>query len=239
MKKIAILCTLLFFSAATFAQNTTVHDDNAQVRNVGSFHAVKVSTGIHLYLKQGNTDAVAVSASSEDVVARMKTEVEDGTLKIYVDMHGINNWNSKNKNMKAYVTIKDIDGLDASSGSFAETDGNINAGDLKIWLSSGAQLKANFSASKIWVDQSSGSQSNISGKVGDVDIKTSSGAQMSGYDLVSETCKANASSGGQIEITVNKTLDASASSGGGIDYKGNASITSVSNSSGGRVKKQS
>lgn len=239
MKKIAILCTLLFFVAATFAQTTTVHDDNAQVRNVGSFHAIKVSTGIHLYLKQGNNTAVAVSASSQDVVRRIKTEVENGTLKIYVDMHGLNNWNGKNKNMKAYVTIKDIDGLDASSGAFAETDGTVNAGNLKISLSSGAQLNGNFTADKVWVDQSSGSQSTIKGKVGDVDIRTSSGAQMSGYDLVSETCKADASSGSQIEITVNKTLDASASSGGGIDYKGSASITNVSNSSGGRVKKQS
>ncbi len=48
---------------------------NAQVRNVGSFHAVEVSNGIHLILKQGNTDAVAVSASSPDLISKIKTEV--------------------------------------------------------------------------------------------------------------------------------------------------------------------
>ena len=70
-------------------------------------------------------------------------------------------------------------------------------------------------------------------------ITTSSGSDFNGYDLVSETCKADASSGSDIEITVNKELQAEASSGGGINYKGNGVVTNVSNSSGGKIKKQS
>lgn len=237
MKKLPVLLILLLFASVSFAQNTTIHDDNAQVRNVGSFHAIEVSSGIHLYLKQGSTNAVAVSASSQDLLSRIKTEVENGELKIYFDNKG---WkNNKNRQLKAYVTCTNIDALDANSGADAETDGNINATDLKVTISSGANFDGQLTASKLSINQSSGSQSHIKGKVDDVDIRTSSGSQMSGYDLVSETCKADASSGSGIEITVNKTLDASASSGGGIDYKGNASISSISNSSGGRIKKQS
>ncbi len=239
MKKLSALFTFLLCASVLFAQNTTIKDDNAQVRNVSSFHAVAVSSGIHLYLKQGNTNAVAVSASSSDIISRIKTEVENGKLRIYIDMQGLKGWNSKNKNLKAYVTIKDIDELEVNSGANAETDGNINATDLKISLSSGADFNGGITASKLWVDQSSGSNININGKVNYVEIKTSSGANFKGYDLVSETCKADASSGSGIEITVNKDLQAAASSGGGIDYKGNASISNISNSSGGRVKKQS
>jgi hypothetical protein len=88
------------------------------------------------------------------------------------------------------------------------------------------------------IDQSSGSDMDIKGKVNDVNITASSGSDFNGYDLISETCKADASSGSGIEITVNKELQAQASSGGGINYKGNGVITSVSNSSGGKVKKQ-
>lgn len=237
MKKLSFLITLLLSYSLLFAQ-TVVHDANAQVRNVSSFHQVEVSTGIHLYLKQGNTNAVAVSAPSE-FINFVKTEVENGELHIYVENKGFKNWSNKNKNIKAYVTIQTIDGLEANSGALAETDGNINANNLKISLSSGAQLNGDFTASKMRIDQSSGSQSTIKGKVSDVDIKASSGAQLSGYELSSETCKADASSGSEVEVTVNKTLDASANSGGSIEYKGNASVTNLSNSSGGRVKKQS
>jgi len=239
MKKLPILLTLLLCASVLFAQNTTIRDANAQVRNVGSFHAIEVSSGIHLYLKQGNTDAVAVSASSSDIISRMKTEVENGKLKIYIDMHGLNGWNSKNKNLKAYVTIKDIDALEANSGADATTDGNINTSDMKITLSSGADFDGQVTASKLLVDQSSGSDMDIKGKVDNIEIKTSSGSDFKGYDLVSETCKADASSGSGIEITVNKNLQAEASSGGNVNYKGNASISQISNSSGGRIKKQS
>lgn len=78
----------------------------------------------------------------------------------------------------------------------------------------------------------------IKGKVDYIEIKTSSGSDFNGYELISETCKADASSGSGIEITVNKELEAKASSGGDVHYKGNASATSISNSSGGRIKKQ-
>ena len=239
MKKLSFLLSLLLCGSFLFAQQTVVHDANAQVRNVGSFHAIEVSSGINLILKQGNTTAVAVSAATTDVLEKVKTEVENGKLKIYIDMHGLKSWNGKNKNIKAYVTCAAIDALEANSGAEATTDGNINADNLKISVSSGAGFDGEITAAKLLVDQSSGSDVNIKGKVGDINIKTSSGANFKGYDLVSETCKADASSGSGIEITVNKELQAEASSGGDINYKGSASLTNVSNSSGGRVKKQS
>ena len=239
MKKIPVLLTLLLCASVLSAQNTTIHDDNAQVRNVGSFHAVKVSNGIHLYLKQGSTDAVAVSASSQDIISRIKTVVENGELKIYFDNRDWTHWNLKGKQLKAYVTIRNIDGLEVNSGADATTDGNINTDNMKITLSSGADFNGQITASKLWIDQSSGSDMDIKGKVSYVEIKTSSGSDFNGYDLISETCAAEASSGSGIEITVNKNLKASASSGGDIHYKGDASISEISNSSGGRIKKQS
>ena len=239
MKIVSFLIFLLFNCSLLFAQDKIVYDANAQVRNVGSFHQVEVSSGIYLILKQGNTTAVAVSASSDDLVPRIKTEVENGKLKIYFDRDGGKVLYNKGRKLKAYVTCKDIDAIEATSGADVIADGNINADNLKITLSSGADFEGEVTASSIKVDQSSGSDMDIKGKVGNIDIRTSSGADFKGYDLVSESCKADASSGSGIKITVNKELQAEASSGGGIDYKGNASVTSVSNSSGGRVKKQS
>ena len=216
MKKVPVLLTLLLCASVLFAQNTTIHDDNAQVRNVNSFHAVKVSNGIHLILKQGNTDAVAVSASTSEFASRIRTEVENGGLRIYFDSRGMKGWNLKGKDLKAYVTIKNIDGLEANSGADATTDGNINTDNMKITLSSGADFDGQITASKLWIDQSSGSDMDIRGKVASIEIKTSSGSDFNGYDLISETCDADASSGSGIEITVNKDLKASASSGGKI-----------------------
>lgn len=236
MKKLIVLLPFLFFIRFLSAQNTVVHDSQAEARTVSSFHAIEVSNGIDLILKQGNEEAVAVSASTPEIKSRIKTEVANGKLKIYFDNHGMKDWNNK-KELKAYVSFKNLDKLQANSGADATTDGNINVNTLSIELSSGADFGGSVTAQHLDVDQSSGSDMNIKGKVSDLNITTSSGSDFNGYDLVSETCNANASSGSDIEITVNKDLKAEASSGGGINYKGNGSVSSV-NSSGGKVKKQ-
>jgi hypothetical protein len=237
MKKLIVFLPLLFSVVLSFSQNTVVHDDHAQVRNVGSFHAIEVSSGIHLILKQGTEAAVAVSAASPELRDRIRTEVEGGKLKIYFNNKGLIGWEGK-KDLKAYVSFKDLDKLEANSGADASVDGTINVNDLGITLSSGADFDGKVSVQELNIDQSSGADMDISGKSNNLSITVSSGADFSGYDLATENCKANASSGGNIKITVNKTLEADASSGGGIDYKGNGVITNVSNSSGGRVKKQ-
>jgi len=238
MKKLLVLLPFLFSVAFLTAQNTVVHDANAEVRKVSSFHAIVVSNGIDLVITQSNEEAVAVSASTPEIRSRIKTEVVNGELKIYFDNKGWKNWKN-NKELKAYVSFKNLDGLEANSGADVSTDGNINVNSMDMNLSSGAGFNGTVTASHLNIDQSSGSDMHIKGKVADLKITTSSGSDFNGYDLISENCKADASSGSGIEITVNKELQAQASSGGGINYKGNGTITSVSNSSGGKVKKQS
>ena len=238
MKKLLVLLPFLFSVAFLTAQNTVVHDANAEVRKVSSFHAIVVSNGIDLVITQSNEEAVAVSASTPEIRSRIKTEVVNGELKIYFDNKGWKNWKN-NKELKAYVSFKNLDGLEANSGADVSTDGNINVSSMDMNLSSGAGFNGTVTASHLNIDQSSGSDMHIKGKVSDLKITTSSGSDFNGYDLISENCKADASSGSGIEITVNKELQAQASSGGGINYKGNGTITSVSNSSGGKVKKQS
>lgn len=237
MKKLIVFLPFLFSIIFLAAQNTVVHDANAEVRNVSSFHAIEVSNGIDLIIKQGDAEAVAVSASSPDIRNRIKTEVENGKLKIYFDNHGWKAGNNK-KELKAYVSFKNLDDLTANSGADISTDGNINVSTLSIDLSSGAGFDGMVTAEHLNIEQSSGSDMEIKGKVNDLQIITSSGSDFNGYELISETCKADASSGSDIEITVNKELQAQASSGGGIKYKGNGSITNISNSSGGSIKKQ-
>jgi len=59
MRNIFLSLIALVFSTAIFAQDKVINDPNAEVRKVGSFTGIKVSTGIELMLKQGNGDAVA------------------------------------------------------------------------------------------------------------------------------------------------------------------------------------
>jgi len=87
------------------------------------------------------------------------------------------------------------------------------------------------------IDQSSGGRSFISGIVEKLNVTASSGGHFYGYDLVVNKCKADASSGGKMQINVSKEIVAYASSGGGINYKGEGVIMDISTSSGGKIRR--
>ena len=239
MKKLVLAISACIMVASVIAQNKVINDPNAQARSVKNFHAIHVSNGIHLYLNQGNEEAVAVSASDIEYRNRIRTEVEDGVLKIYFDNEGWKSWRDWDKRkLRAYVSCKVLDGLRASSGSEVEVDGSIKSGDLNMDISSGANFTGNVQVTKLKVHQNSGAETNISGTASDCRIEASSGSTFKGYDLQTDLCDASTSSGADLSITVNKELSASASSGGQIRYKGNGVIRDISTGSGGGVSKR-
>jgi hypothetical protein len=238
MKKIILSVFLLSITVFSFAQSgKVIEDKNAETRNVKGFHAVHVSHGIDLYLTQGNEEAVAVSASDIDYRNRIKTEVEDGVLKIYFENKGIH-WGNGNKKLKAYVSIKMIDGLDASGGSDVYLQGTIKSEKLNVELSGGSDLKGNVEVHEMAINQSGGSDVNISGTANTLNVDASGGSDLHGYDLITEYCKISASGGSDSRITVNKELSAAASGGSDIYYKGTGVVHSVSSSGSSSISKK-
>lgn len=228
------------FTLVVLAQGKIVYDAHAEKRSVTNFHAVKVSHGIELLLSQGTEEALAISADEKELKEAVKTEVVDGELRIYIKQDLQKWWNQlkrKGRNVKAYVSFKNLDHLDVSSGASTSIDGSLNTNKLFINLSSGARLQGRIKGEDVKVDVSSGAVTDISGEVQNLDVNTSSGAHFFGYDLIATSCKADASSGSKIQLSVDKEIQASASSGGGINYKGDAPQTHVSTSSGGKVRK--
>lgn len=241
MRKL-ISATLLLLAAATISAQKTFTDPNVEVRNIKDFHAIRVATGIELQLTQGDAEAVAVSAERLEDRDRIKTVVDNGVLKIYFDYphekwwkFEFNNWHKK---LKAYVSIKTINGISTTSGSSIKVDGALKTDKLNLHASSGGTFNGSVAVSGVLdVDQNSGSHINISGSAGKLVVDGSSGSHFYGYGLTAEDCEAGTTSGAGVQVTVNKELSARASSGGQIHYKGNGFIRNVHTSSGGNVSK--
>jgi hypothetical protein len=238
MRKIifALLGSLILSTG--IAQNKIVNDPHAQARSVKDFHAIKVATGIHLYLTQGNEEAAAVSASTTEERDRIITKVENGVLKIYYDYDHWTFHDDKHKNLKAYVSCKTLDALAASSGARVEVDGTLKSGNLQMDFSSGADFKGNVTVTELNVDQGSGAISTISGAAASLKVAASSGSSLNAFDLQADQCEARASSGASVDISVNKMLSASAHSGGNISYKGSGVISNIHTGSGGSVSRR-
>lgn len=236
MKKYTLLvCVILVFSSA-IAQKT-INDPNAVKRNVSSFHAIEISNGIDLYLTQGN-EAVAVSAINEEIRNKIVTKVENGVLKIYYE-HSIMNWSGGNKKMKAYVSFKTLDDLDASGGSDVYAEEGINSNRLSAGFSGGSDFRGKINSTDLKISASGGSDIYVSGKSSSLTVHASGGSDFHGYDLVTDNCDINASGGSDVYITANKEMNVNASGGSDVHYKGTGFIKNMSSSGSSSIKKAS
>ncbi|HMJ45892.1 MAG TPA: head GIN domain-containing protein [Ferruginibacter sp.] len=239
MKKITSVLVFIMIACTGFGQDRVVVDPNAEIRVVnGTFNKIKVSNGIDLYLSQSSTPGIAISASEEKFKARIKTVIENNVLKIYFEDD--NAWkNNSSRKLKAYVSFKDLEELDASGASDVLVAGSIEAGSFKLNMSGASDFKGDIKATSIMIDLSGASDITISGKSTTVNIESSGASDVNGYGLVTEICNAKASGASDINITVNERMEAHASGASSIQYKGNGVLKEKHTSGASNISRRS
>lgn len=235
MKKISVLL-LLLLPVAMMAQKQVIKDENAAPRTVGSFHAIRVSDAIDLFLSQSDEEALAVSAIKPEFRDRIKTVVEDGVLKIYYDND--NKWWKGNKKLRAYVSFKTLDKLTASGASDVVVDGTLKTGNLALSMGGASDFKGAIEANSLDVNLSGASDAVVSGKVSQLKVNANGASDFKGYDLQADNCSVEASGASDIKITVNKELNARASGASGVHYKGDGVIRDLKTSGASNVSRR-
>jgi hypothetical protein len=226
--------TLKLLAAAFLAFVLTSNlnaQEKTEIRNVKGFTGVNVSEGIKVELTFGDNEYVEVIAEEEDI-QRVVTELEGSTLDIHIKG---NNWNSWNKKILVKVTAVKIEFLDASSGSRIETQNLVISDNLKLGVSSGADLKVAFNANSASCDANSGSSATLKGESQLFKAQASSGSSIHANELKAMKVKADVSSGASISVNANEEIEAEASSGGSIKYSGSPKMKDIEKSSGGSV----
>jgi hypothetical protein len=229
MKKIIFAGVAILSFLTGYSQSDV---SNQETRKVSGFHGVQVSGGIDLYLSSG-AEAVSVSAANTNIRNHMITEVENGILRIHLEK----NWrpDDSNPNMKAYVSVSNLDKLEASGGGDIIILHEITTGNLDVHLSGGGNMEGKLNADHLVIKQSGGSNVKISGNVKDLNVDASGGGNLDCYDLITDYASIHASGGSNSEITVNKELRVVASGGSDVYYKGRASVKEIKSSGGGSV----
>lgn len=236
MKTVKSLLIFTLITVLGFGSVLAGNHQKTEIRTVNNYKAIKVSTGIDLYLTMGATQEVKIVADDE-IIDNIKTEVTDGTLHIYMKKSNWFNWGG-NKVRKAYVSVTELESLQASSGSDVKTENTLKGNSLAVKASSGSDVELDVYYKNFSVDTSSGSDAHLSGKTKTFKGEASSGSDIKALDLETKICTVKASSGSDISVTVTDELYAKASSGADIKYYGNPQIRDIDESSGGDVKQK-
>lgn len=223
MKKLFFLLVSITCFSNLFAQGDVkniVNDANAEVREVGDFTGVDVSSAIKLYLSQGNECAVAVSCEDKSYNNRIKTEVRNGVLKISLENGTWNSWSWKDRTIRAYVTIKDITIIRSSGASQIRLNEAFKVGNLKLDINGASSFKGTINGNTVKIDASGASSINIEGNTNDLDVQASGASSVKAYDFVSNKCTVDCSGASSVGVNVKNELKAEASGASSVRYKG-------------------
>ena len=236
-RKLFIWLAGCFLMLTAHAQKTIINDPNAEVRPVKGFHGIEVSNAINLYLSQGDQETVVVSANDLKWREYIRTEVDNGILKIWLDTR---KWSRGNVKIKAYVSFTNLDRLSAAGASDVFVDGVITGDDLFIDLNGASDFKGAINVKHLRLDQSGASDAHVTGIVSELaEIHSSGASDVKGYDLTIRNCSVHASGASDIRVTVHNELTADLSGASTVFYKGEAVVRDVRTSGASAVKRSS
>lgn len=207
-------------------------DDWKKDRPVSGFTGLSVSSGIDVYLTQGNSEKLTFEVKGVDE-DRVMSKIENGTLKLYIDRKGFSGWNFGRSNyVKAYVTFRQLTSLQASGGADVFGQGNMTFNDLNVDASGGSDVKLTLKANKVNVEASGGADAILQGSARTLNANGSGGSDLDARKLTVEVCRANSSGGSDVYVNASQELSMQASGGSDIYYYGSAKVLSKSKSGG-------
>ena len=197
-----------------------------------SFTGVKVSSGIDVYLKQGNNETVTVEAD-ENLHEYILTEVRGGVLNVYSE------YNIRDAERKrVYVTIKEVNSLRTTSAGDIYGESPVNTDRLELSASSAGNIKLEAHAKDINIDISSSGDITLTGETDRLRADLSSAGDLNAYDMKSREADISVSSAGDADVYASERITARASSAGDVNYKGDPKYVDAHSSSAGGIHKR-
>lgn len=229
MKKIYFLLLLLVVGKISFAQKFVISDRNAEQRTVGAFTGIKASSALDVYISQGDESGVAVSATEQKVRDRIRTEVKDGVLNLSFDGKGWTDWKG-NKQMKVYVSVKDLSSIKAEGACDIKVMGVVNSQHLNIDLGGASDMSGELNCQKLDMNLNGASDVKLKGNIGSATVKIGGASSIKGWDLVTDYCDIDAGGASSVNVVVNKEMTLKASGASDINYKGSGVIREMKSS---------
>jgi hypothetical protein len=186
--------------------NGNVVEEN---RDVSGFTGIHVSSGIDVYLTEGESFEVRVEAD-ENLLDVIETKLKGDLLVVGTDRVSIR----KAKSKKVHVTLPELETLKITSAGDCEGQTPFHCGDLRLSISSAGDLTLDVEADK---------------------ISLSSAGDLHAFDLVADKVSVDVSSAGDARVHATEEISMSVSSAGNIYYKGDAEVIRSSKSSAGDI----
>ncbi|TSD64066.1 DUF2807 domain-containing protein [Inquilinus sp. KBS0705] len=223
---IAVLACTLMLSVSSRAQTVT--------RNVSGYTGVESNGPFNVTVTIDGTESIKLDVDA-DALDDIKTEVENGVLKVGFKNGWKNHRNLKHANI--YITAKSLNYLaNGGSGSTVLT-GMLTGDNAKVSVSGSGNLKCAVTSQSLDLHVSGSGGLDVKGSTGQADVSVSGSGSINGRQLKTETVSARISGSGEVVLIANKSVSGRISGSGSLQYSGNATIGESHTSGSGRISK--
>lgn len=198
-----------------------------ETRAVEGVSAVDLRTSGNLSVNIGGEPSLTITAG-ENVVDRLRSEVQDGVLVLDVEGPG---WGRLGQ-VQFDLTVESLEAVSVS-GSGQAALGAVEGPSLEIDIGGSGSV----TAKEIELDElatliSGSGQVDVAGRAARQEVEISGSGTYSAADLESEDAVVLVSGSGNVDLTVSDTLDAEVSGSGSVTYSGGASVSTRISGSG-------
>lgn len=229
-KTFIMATALVAVTAIAFAKNST------EDRHLTGFSAVNVAGSFDVYITQGSSESVKVDAPA-DIIGRIVTEVEGGTLKIYTKRDEGNNWSWHDKKVVIYVAIKDVNAISlAGSGDVIFKEG-LKASSLKLKLTGSGDITGKLTVKTLETSINGSGDVTINGNAENSTVSVVGSGDFTGQSLVTATTMVRVAGSGDARVNASEKIDASIVGSGDVHYTGSPRTINTSKAGSGSISR--
>ncbi|QDV06770.1 hypothetical protein Poly30_22850 [Planctomycetes bacterium Poly30] len=217
-------------------------------RAVAGFDSIQVSGDAHVFLTQGDDEALDIECD-DNLLPHILTTVDDGVLHIRFES---GNWSPSERPVYR-IAVRELNGIRLSGSTWLEANA-LHGDELDVHLSgSGIAEIAGFAAARSSLRASgsgqfhlghvevedlevrisgSGEVEALSGTIGRIDVRTSGSGDLNLMDVESQRANLELSGSGTAKLWVRDALTARVSGSGEIGYRGQPAVQSKISGSG-------
>lgn len=229
------LMLLLSLCLIIAASGCTIHGWGSgnltnETKDVNGVKQVSLDGMGTIVLKQGDEESLTIEAE-DNIMPHIQSKVEGDKLSISYDT----NTPTPTKDIKFYLTVKDINSIIISGAGKIESEG-FKTKTMSISMDgAGNGDLAGLTLEKLTVNIAGAGKMILAGKCTEQTITISGAGNYDAKDLVTETTTINIDGAGKGTVNVEKVLNAIISGAGNLNYLGSPQVNQQV-SGGGSVK---
>jgi hypothetical protein len=193
----------------------------SQTRNVATFTNVDMSGSYDVVITQDTFQSVVVK-TDDNIMPDVRTDVENGTLRIYFSNH---HWNYDPTFMTVYITSPHIEDLNMSGSGNITSVNELTANHPQYTISGSGNINVAVNAQSLRTNISGSGDITLSGSSPTSKHTISGSGNTRALNLDSDDVTVNISGSGDCFANADSTLNVTISGSGKVRYTGTPQVT--------------